>query len=64
MNAAQFRAPQYGVFSTMPPTSDNPADASRPAKCPDLIALQLRALRNEAAERAAFKRRTAPSIFR
>lgn len=44
MQAQAIRAPQFGVWSTMPPATDNPA-AECPAPIPPAIREKLAALR-------------------
>lgn len=46
-----FRAPQYGVWASIPPATDNPA-ARRPIPAPPSIAARLAALRAEFAARS------------
>lgn len=45
MIGGELRAPQYGQASTLPPVSDNPADARRPVPMPAAIRARLGELR-------------------
>lgn len=63
MTAQALRAPQYGVRSTMPPSTDNPA-ARFWAPCPLDLRARLGALRDEAAARAQAQRVQAPDCWR
>lgn len=49
---ATFRAPQFGVWASIPPATDNPA-ARRPVPPPPAIRERLRSLRFQFASRAA-----------
>lgn len=53
-------APQYGIRSPLPPHTDNPAAADRPAPMPAAIRERLRALRTECAQSWARTKHNAP----
>lgn len=55
-------APQYGVWSSLAPMTDNPAAQPRPP-APSVIA-HLRVLRHEALARATAQVRRAPEVWR
>jgi len=58
MNGA-FRAPQLGLWGTMPPKTDNPA-AAGPVPCPLAVKARIDVLRAEALARAQAACRAAP----
>ncbi|MES2251107.1 MAG: hypothetical protein V4645_27790 [Pseudomonadota bacterium] len=55
-------APQYGVWSSLAPMTDNPA--AQPARPPQSILAHLAVLRAEAYARAAAQVRRAPEVWR
>ncbi|WP_455342457.1 hypothetical protein [Variovorax durovernensis] len=55
-------APQFGVWSSLAPMTDNPAaQPPKPAPC---VLAHLRVLRNEAHARAVAQVRRAPEVWR
>lgn len=63
MTGQALRAPQFGVWSSLPPRTDNPA-ARTWAPCPLDLKARLGALRDEAAARAQAQRVQAPDCWR
>lgn len=63
MIAQPLTAPQFGVWSSLPPRTDNPA-ARTWAPCPLDLRARLGALRDEAAARAQALSVRAPDCWR
>lgn len=62
MNAQQIQAPQYGVWCSMPPATDNPA--AQAPRMPAETRARLKVLREECRRSAMARVLAAPDVWR